>query len=191
MCSVRRSPSLHGLGCPIRVPADQLARQLPAAFRRLATPFIGSHRLGIHRAPLLAWPVLGPAVHETHIEVSSQLSVISGQLVAVTRPLMQWSIAANELTADSCQLKAILPLRFRSLVVKVLRRFPGSPAWSPASTLREAPKSKAKQRRPARRPPKHHTRPAWSLSSVAPGSCYCSPDAGHCSGWWSRGDSNP
>ena len=70
MCSVRRSPSLHGLGCPIRVPADQLARQLPAAFRRLATPFIGSHRLGIHRAPLLAWPVLGPAVHEAQFEVA-------------------------------------------------------------------------------------------------------------------------
>src|SRR5829696_10271322 len=74
MCSVRRRPSLHGLGCPIRVPADQLARQLPAAFRRLATPFIGSHHLGIHRAPLLAWPVLGPAVHETHIEVCCQRS---------------------------------------------------------------------------------------------------------------------
>lgn len=71
MCSVRRDPPLRGPGCPIRVPADQLARQLPAAFRRLATPFFGSHRLGIHRAPLLAWPVLGPAVHEAHIEVSS------------------------------------------------------------------------------------------------------------------------
>ena len=74
MCSVRCRPSLHGRGCPIRRPADQLARQLPAAFRRLATSFIGSHRLGIHHTPLLAWPVLGPAVHEAHIEVPRTLA---------------------------------------------------------------------------------------------------------------------
>jgi hypothetical protein len=53
-----------------------------------------------------------------------------------------------------------MPLRIRSLVVKVLRRFPGCPAWSPAPTLREAPESEAKQRRPCRRPPCQHTTPA-------------------------------
>jgi hypothetical protein len=37
---------------------SQLARQLPAAFRRLATSFIGSHRLGIHRAPYYLDPSL-------------------------------------------------------------------------------------------------------------------------------------
>src|SRR5262249_39656759 len=42
-----------------------------------ATPFFGSHRRGIHRAPLLAWPVLGPAVHEAQIEVA-----ISSRLTA-------------------------------------------------------------------------------------------------------------
>ncbi len=39
-----------------------LARQLPAAYRRLATSFLGSQRLGIHRTPSTAWPVPGPAV---------------------------------------------------------------------------------------------------------------------------------
>jgi hypothetical protein len=51
MCSAGGSLASPRLGCPIRRPADQRASPLPAAFRRLATSFIGGHRLGIHRAP--------------------------------------------------------------------------------------------------------------------------------------------
>ncbi len=84
MCSVRRDPPLRGPGCPIRRSTDQLASQLPVAYRRLATSFIGSHRQGIHRAPLLAWPVPGPAVHERRNR--SLPSLLNLQLVSCIAP---------------------------------------------------------------------------------------------------------
>ena len=47
-------PSLGGMGCPIRESPAKLARQPAEAYRSLATPFIGSWRQGIPRAPLVA-----------------------------------------------------------------------------------------------------------------------------------------
>ncbi len=42
-------------GCPIRRSPAELARQLTEAYRSLATSFFGFQRLGIHRAPVVAW----------------------------------------------------------------------------------------------------------------------------------------
>ena len=46
-------------GCPIREPPDQRLLTAPRSFSQPSTPFIGSRRLGIHRAPSLAQ-------HRTH-----------------------------------------------------------------------------------------------------------------------------
>ena len=41
MCSAYRIPALPGMGYPIRESPAKLARQLPEAYRSLATPFFG------------------------------------------------------------------------------------------------------------------------------------------------------
>ena len=52
----RRVPRLFiEAGCPIRRSPAELARQLTEAYRSLATSFFGFQRLGIHRAPVVAW----------------------------------------------------------------------------------------------------------------------------------------
>jgi hypothetical protein len=52
----RRVPRLFiETGYPIRRSPAELARQQSEAYRSLATSFIGFQRLGIHRAPIVAW----------------------------------------------------------------------------------------------------------------------------------------
>lgn len=47
-------PGFAWVGCPIRESPVKLVRQLAEAYRSLTTPFIGSWRQGIPRAPLVA-----------------------------------------------------------------------------------------------------------------------------------------
>jgi hypothetical protein len=48
---------LSQLGCPIRIPPDLRLLAAPRSFSQLSTSFIASRCLGIHRAPLVAFPI--------------------------------------------------------------------------------------------------------------------------------------
>src|SRR5262245_11050297 len=44
-------------GCPIRISTDQRLLAAPRSFSQLSTSFVASRCLGIHRAPLVAFPI--------------------------------------------------------------------------------------------------------------------------------------
>ena len=56
LCIQLRDDRLSLPGCPIRRSTDQRLLAPPRGFSQLSTSFIASRRLGIHRAPLVAFP---------------------------------------------------------------------------------------------------------------------------------------
>jgi hypothetical protein len=56
LCIQLKADRLSLPGCPIRISADLRLLATPRSFSQLSTSFFASRCLGIHRAPLVAFP---------------------------------------------------------------------------------------------------------------------------------------
>lgn len=101
LASCHRHDGIHRMpGCPIRVSADYRPFAPTRGFSQLTTPFVASVSLGIHHAPLLAFPSFSRDAHTDKNTVRAVLLV----------PTCQRTDAAPLNGADKVENNGLEPL---------------------------------------------------------------------------------
>ena len=79
LCIQCKADWLSQPGCPIRISTDQRLLAAPRSFSQLSTSFVASRCLGIHRAPLVAFPIPKARITTFRFETRVRSKVMSGR----------------------------------------------------------------------------------------------------------------
>jgi hypothetical protein len=79
LCIQCKADWLSQSGCPIRISTDQRLLAAPRSFSQLSTSFVASRCLGIHRAPLVAFPIPKARITTFRFETRVRSKVMSGR----------------------------------------------------------------------------------------------------------------